>query len=158
MTVKKSIQTMLVIALTIPGLAFSCPEHGCSDCGGETVPQKKKSSTEQYWIRPAKKGQNTAAYLSSYDELEVTDELVAVSATPDVAKAIELHDHINDKGVMKMRPVSAIVVEKGKTIMEPGGKHIMLLGLTQDLKSGDKIQFSLTFKKSGQKNVAFIVR
>jgi hypothetical protein len=50
----------------------------------------------------------------------VDDRLVS-AATP-VADQAQLHPEINDSGIMKMRPVSAIEVRtRGQTMLKPGG-------------------------------------
>ena len=60
-----------------------------------------------------------------------------------------------ENGVMKMREVSSIELKPGeKVAMQPGdGYHLMLMGLTQQLKVGDKFPMTLTFEKAGTKEV-----
>ena len=73
------------------------------------------------------------------------DRLVGVS-TP-VAATAELHETINDNGVMKMRPVAAIALDPGKSVtFTPGGYHVMLVGLKSPLKAGDSFPLTLTFE------------
>ncbi len=51
---------------------------------------------------------------------------------------------------MTMSPVEAIdVPANGQVELKPGGYHIMLIGLKQDMKVGDKIKLTLTFEKAG---------
>lgn len=41
----------------------------------------------------------------------------------------ELHETINDSGVVKIRPVAAIALEPGKPLaLSPDGYHVMLRG------------------------------
>jgi copper(I)-binding protein len=78
--------------------------------------------------------------------------LVAVS-TP-VAGVAEVHEmKMADGGVMKMAAVPALELPAGKTIeLQPGGYHIMLMGLKQQLKAGDKVPLTLTIEgKDGKK-------
>ena len=80
------------------------------------------------------------------------DRLVAASV--DVADHAELHTHLNDNGVMKMRQIPDIPVEAGATVkLQPGGLHIMLMDLKQPLKEGDKIPMTLRFEKAGEVKV-----
>src|SRR6185369_1359316 len=72
------------------------------------------------------------AYLA-IDNQGAADRLVKVET--GIAKA-ELHNHIMDGGVMKMRAVDAIPVPAGRTALSPGGYHIMLIGLKAPLKEG----------------------
>jgi periplasmic copper chaperone A len=76
------------------------------------------------------------------------DRLVA-AASP-VATSAELHTHLMEGGVAKMRPVEAIEIAPGEsTVLEPGGLHIMLVGLDDKLVEGNTMPLSLTFEDSG---------
>lgn len=69
-----------------------------------------------------------------------------VKASSDVAKNVELHEHVHNNGMMEMRQVQAISVPaNGKTVLKPGGYHIMLIGLTRKIKSGDTVDINLEF-------------
>ncbi|MGF1612163.1 MAG: copper chaperone PCu(A)C [Kiloniellales bacterium] len=89
-----------------------------------------------------------AAYLTITNQGAEADRLVAV-ATP-VARSAELHTHLMDDGVMKMRPVVAIEVAPGEpAVLQPGGLHIMLMGLSAPLQEGQSFPLTLTFEKAG---------
>ena len=82
-----------------------------------------------------------------------------VSASSDAAQTVELHEVINEGGVMKMRPVPKIAVPAGGKIeMKPGGYHVMLLGLKRDLKPGEKVAVTLKFERGGNVPVEAAVR
>lgn len=75
-----------------------------------------------------------------------------VSAKSPVAEIVELHTHINDNGVMRMRKIKQIELTPQKMVLlKPGGLHIMLLGLNQDLKPDDKIDVTLVFDDGSEK-------
>jgi copper(I)-binding protein len=101
-------------------------------------------SLEHVWARATAGNATTgAAYLTVTDRGS-PDRLVGVS-TP-IATA-ELHETINDNGVMKMRPVAGIALEPGKPVtFAPGGYHVMLMGLKGPLKAGDSFPLTLTFQ------------
>jgi len=76
------------------------------------------------------------------------DRLTGVVAA--VAGKAELHENIDDKGVMKMRPLAALDIPAGATIkLSPGGYHVMLVGLKQAVIVGGHIPVTLTFEKAG---------
>lgn len=104
---------------------------------------------EHPWARAtAPSAPNGAAYLVLNGTGGGSDRLVS-AATP-VADKAELHTHLMDNGVMKMRPVDAIEVTPGSpTALQPGGLHIMLLGLKQPLVKGKAFPLTLTFEKAG---------
>ncbi len=93
-----------------------------------------------------------AAYLSVINHGAAGDRLLAVS-TPVAAKA-QLHSNIVEDGVMKMRPVEAIDIEaKGSTTLEPGGVHVMLMGVRNPLEVGDAFAMTRTFETAGSVDV-----
>lgn len=77
------------------------------------------------------------------------DRLVAAAAP--VSEKTELHTHLMEGGVMKMRQVEAIEVHPGApTVLQPGGLHIMFIGLHAPLAEGSEIPVTLTFEKAGK--------
>ncbi|WP_129243637.1 copper chaperone PCu(A)C [Achromobacter veterisilvae] len=76
------------------------------------------------------------------------DRLVSVS-TP-VAEKAELHTHIRDSDVMRMRKVDSIeIAPVSTTALEPGGLHVMLIGLKQPLVKGKAFPLTLVFEEAG---------
>lgn len=78
-----------------------------------------------------------------------TERLVSISTS--FASAAELHEHINNDGVMRMRKVTGgITINPSQPlVMKPGEYHIMLVGLHQQLIAGNLIDLTLEFE-SGQ--------
>jgi len=89
-----------------------------------------------------------AAYFALINHGEEPDRLIGVE-TP-VAERPALHTHLMEEGVMKMRPVEAIEIDPGApTLLQPGGLHVMLMGLKAPLVEGESFPLVLTFEKSG---------
>ncbi len=85
----------------------------------------------------------TAAYLVIQNS---GPENALVAAQTDVAEVAELHVMIHDGDIMRMKKIDRIPIPaNGTTTLQPGGNHLMLIGLTHDLKSGDKVAITLTF-------------
>nr|WP_319516541.1 copper chaperone PCu(A)C [uncultured Cohaesibacter sp.] len=77
------------------------------------------------------------------------DRLIAASA--DVGKMTELHTHIKDGDVMRMRQVDAIdVPAHGEVALKPGSYHVMFMKLKAPLKKGETFPLELTFEKAGK--------
>ncbi|MGM9487139.1 copper chaperone PCu(A)C [Ideonella sp. YS5] len=78
-------------------------------------------------------------------------KLVGVSSP--VAATVEVHEMKMDGGVMKMGAVPSLDLPAGQAVeLKPGGYHVMLMGLKQQLKAGDKVPLTLTIEgKGGQK-------
>ena len=93
-------------------------------------------------------GKNSAAYLSIHNHSPNNDYLI--DAKTNVAAMTSIHNHINDEGIMKMRAVKQIAIPANGSIkLQPGGFHIMLMGLKKPLLDGDKFDLTLIFKKAG---------
>jgi hypothetical protein len=81
------------------------------------------------------------------------------SASGSVAASVELHMSQMDNGVMKMQPQEMVEVPaQNKVEFKPGGLHIMLVNLKQDLKSGDRFELTLQFDKAGAQTIQVIVK
>jgi copper(I)-binding protein len=75
-----------------------------------------------------------------------------VSATSDVAAAVEVHEMKMVSGTMEMSPlIDGLPVPAREAVaLEPGGYHIMLIGLMRDLKAGEQFEITLTFERAGE--------
>ena len=81
-------------------------------------------------------------------------DVKVVKADNPASKATELHTHLNENGVMKMRPVAAIEIKsKGEATLKPGGLHVMLINLNAPMKEGDVVPITLTFDDGSSKKV-----
>ena len=88
---------------------------------------------------------NSAVFLQLQNKDSKAHALV--SASSEVSAAVELHNHVNEGGVMKMRKVEKIDLPAGKTVaLKPGSFHIMLIGLKKPLKVGEKVDLSLSLE------------
>jgi copper(I)-binding protein len=77
----------------------------------------------------------------------------------DVAKRVELHSHIDDDGVMRMRPVDFIEIKPGvSAVLEPGGLHVMLIGIKAPLKAGERFPLTLNSKEGDDIQIQVEVR
>jgi periplasmic copper chaperone A len=92
---------------------------------------------------------NGAVYASIENKGKSADQLISVSSP--ASDSAEIHTMSMQGNVMKMREVSRIEIKPSeKVAMTPGhGYHIMLIGLKQPLKSGDKFPVTLRFKNAG---------
>lgn len=102
-------------------------------------------SLEHVWARASAGAATTGAVYLTVVSKASSDRLVGAS-TP-VAATAQVHETINDNGVMKMRPVPSLALDPGKPVtFKPGGYHVMLTGLKGPLKVGDSFPLTLTFE------------
>lgn len=121
-------------------------------CGGAAWAHEVTSkgvTVAHPWARATPEGANVgAAYMEVKTEAGVTDRLL--SASTPVAGRVEIHTHIMDGDVMKMRKVDAVALVAGKShVLKPMGDHVMLFDLKQPLKEGDLLKMTLVFEKAG---------
>jgi copper(I)-binding protein len=97
------------------------------------------------WTRPALQDGNGAVYFLLQNHSAFGEELTGVSS--DASQAVEMHESRMEGDVMQMRQILSIPM-RGKESIEfgPGGYHVMLVSLKQELKTGDEIQITLHFK------------
>lgn len=102
-------------------------------------------SVDNPYVREVPPGQMTSASFLTIKNAS-DKEVALIKATSDVAKNVELHEHVHKDGMMQMRQVPKIVIPaNGETILKPGGYHIMLIGLTRKIKAGDMVDINLEF-------------
>lgn len=101
------------------------------------------------WARATPEGAKVGAiFIELRAAAGVADRLLAASSP--AAGVVELHDHIRDGAMAKMRRVDAIPIAAGQTVkLQPGGLHIMLMDLKGALVAGETVKLSLTFEKAG---------
>ncbi len=86
-------------------------------------------------------------------------DAVLVSASSPAARIVELHDHINDNGVMRMRQIRQIVVPaRGAVELKPGSLHVMLIDMPQPLQEGTQVAITLEFSDGSRKRIDTPVR
>jgi hypothetical protein len=82
-----------------------------------------------------------------------------VKAESAVAKNAELHNHINENGVMKMRQVPSIDVKANALAeLKPGSYHIMLIDMKKALNEGDSVAITLSFDDGSKQLIEAPVR
>lgn len=115
-------------------------------------------SVADAYVRLAPPGTPTTGAFMTIKNAGSADRKLLKADSP-VARSVELHNHINDNGVMKMRPVKEIDVKaKGQAELKPGGYHVMLIDLRQALKEGDTVPVTLTFDDGSTKKVDAAVK
>lgn len=124
---------------------------------GMTAPVLAKVDAVDGYVRLLPPGSpNTAAFMVLKNDADKPVKLVA-AASPAAGRA-ELHTHLHENGVMKMRQVESIEIPaKGEVALKPGSFHIMLFEIgalsektpmpfTLTMDDGEKLELSLPVK------------
>lgn len=132
----------LVAALLGPGLLLPlmAEAHEASN-KGVTVAHP--------WVRASPGGTTlTAGFMEIKTASDVSDALI--TAVSPAAGRVEVHTHIMEGDVMKMRRVERLELKPGQShVLKPSGDHLMLMDLKSPLKEGDMVKLTLTFEKAG---------
>lgn len=93
---------------------------------------------------------NGAAFFTVTNDGAESDRLIAAVAS--VSHVTEIHEVKDNNGVKEMRPLeNGLEILAGETVvLAPGGYHIMMIGLTEDLTAGMSFELTLTFEKAGE--------
>lgn len=103
------------------------------------------------WMREPPPGANVAAgYLSIRNTGEEADTLKGVAVS--FARRSEIHEMAMSGGTMMMRPLpDGLVIAPGDTVtLQPGGLHLMFMGLTERPGEGETVRVTLTFDRAGE--------
>jgi hypothetical protein len=101
------------------------------------------------WTRAAGAGATGVGYMTLRNADAAADRIVG--ARSPAARTVELHTHIRDGDIMRMRPVPAIDLPPGQEVrLAPSGFHLMLIGLAAPLRQGEKVPVTLVLERGGE--------
>lgn len=103
----------------------------------------------------------TARVMAGYMEIHNNgkDEVLIEKVTSPQFKSIEMHRTVEKNGMSMMVWQPHVHVPPGKvTMLQPGGKHLMMMRPLKRLKAGDKIKLTLYLSDKTQQTVMATVR
>mgnify|MGYP000126706010 FL=1 len=96
------------------------------------------------FVRGLPPGQKNTAAFFTVANAEATAWTIARVST-DAADRVEMHRHEHNNGMMTMREVDELTIEAQSSLQfAPGGLHLMLIGLKQPLREGDRVTLQFT--------------
>jgi hypothetical protein len=103
---------------------------------------------ERAYVRTAAKGMTSAAYFKIVNNSDTADTLYDVKT--DFTDMAMLHETFRDNGMVGMKEVDFVVVPARDSIeFKPGGYHVMLMDVKEDLKADSKVKLELLFRHGG---------
>jgi periplasmic copper chaperone A len=144
------IPTILAVAAALLTTQPALSQH--HDMSHGKMPHALKMApvaVQSGWAR-ASISKNGAAYAEIVNNGKTADRLIAVKSP--AARRVELHTHIMDGNIMRMRRVEGgIAIAPSKSVtMKPGGNHIMLMGLHKKLVAGEQFPITFVLEKAGE--------
>jgi copper(I)-binding protein len=118
---------------------------------GTTVRGGENIEIKQAWSRATPNGSPVAAgYLTIENQGSSPDRLLEVNSAS--ARKVELHTTVVENGVASMRPVNGglLIPANGSVTLQPGGNHLMFIGLSAPLAEGTRVPVELYFEKAGK--------
>lgn len=101
------------------------------------------------WIRATVPQQTSAG---AFMHLRSAKPATLVAVKTPVAATAELHEMQMNGSMMSMHPVKTVALPAGQdVVMGPGGYHVMLFGLKQQLKDGESVPLTLVVEDAGKK-------
>jgi len=147
----RRVGTVLLVAVTALALSGGV----AAARGGSPIAVKKP------WARTSPmQASNGAVYMVLKNESKSDQALVSASVPASVAMETQLHETVmGSGGTMHMQEVDEIAIPARSTVkLEPGGSHIMLMGLAAPLETGTKITVTLEFESGTTKTVKAVVK
>jgi copper(I)-binding protein len=106
-------------------------------------------SIKDPWVRATVANQTASG---AFMQISVPASGRLVEVRSPVAGVVEIHEMAMDGNVMKMRAIPGIELPAGKSVeLKPGGYHVMLMDLKQQLKVGDSVPLTLIVEHADQK-------
>lgn len=149
--------TALAAALTLALPLAACNPAPGPDPAAEAA--ASRIAVERAWSRETAPGQDAGGgFLTIVNSGAGTDRLLG-GATP-AADDVQIHTVDMTGGVMRMRQLTGgLEIPAGETVrLEPGGYHVMLMGLQSPLIQGKAVPLTLEFEKAGNIEVELTVQ
>ena len=114
-----------------------------------TLPAAAQVTVTDPWVRGTVAGQMaTGAFM----QLKSAKDARLVEARSPVAGVVEIHEMALVDNIMRMRAVPALDLPAGRAVeLKPGGYHVMLMDLKQQVKEGDVVPVSLVIESGGRR-------
>ncbi|WP_087501176.1 copper chaperone PCu(A)C [Pseudomonas sp. SID14000] len=111
---------------------------------GLALPALAQTTVSDAWVRATvPHQQSTGAFMI----LTASSDSKLVDVASPVAKTVQVHEMTMNGDVMGMREVKAVELPAGKAVtLDPNSLHVMLMGLNNQVKEGDKVPLTLTIE------------
>jgi len=174
LTVRLAVRVVVLAALAVGAVAVPACSSADDSASSSTATMSKDLKVSGVWARQV---MDTGAVYMTITGGADADALTKVEVPSDVAAGAHLHEtmmsdmsttdmsgsdmsgSMGGSGTMSMDQVQKVEVPAGEVVrLKPGGFHVMLMGVKQQLKAGETFPVTLTFEKAGIKKVTATVK
>jgi copper(I)-binding protein len=145
------VAVLLTLGWAVQSPALSATPIGNPSIGNASIgnPSIGNLQISEVWSRPTPPASSVGALYFRIKNLGAKADLLVGVSSPAAAK-MEIHESRSVQGVMQMREVESLPCPAGATVkVEPGGLHVMLVGLVQPLRAGSMFDVTLRFRDAG---------
>lgn len=105
-----------------------------------------QTKVDDAWVRATVPNQSASGAFMS---VTADSDSKLLSVASPAAKDVQIHEMSMKNDVMSMGPVKSVDLPAGKAVnFDPNGYHVMLMGLTAQLKEGDSVPLTLTIENA----------
>ncbi len=132
--------THVLRRIMLTGAVLTLAATGLVACGGAS---EGALAVNDSWTK-ATEGPMTGSFGTLVNSTD--SEITVTGASSPVAGMVELHEVVMADGemVMQAKPGGFVVPAGGSLTLEPGGLHVMLMGLKETLAPGVEVPITLT--------------
>lgn len=114
-----------------------------------TLPAAAEVIVSDPWVRSTVPQQTaTGAFM----QLKSDKDAKLIEARSPAAGVVEIHEMTIENNVMRMRAVPALALPAGRMVeLKPGGYHMMLMDLKQQMKEGELVPVTLVVESGGKR-------
>jgi copper(I)-binding protein len=134
-----------------------------SGCASVTnAPLNSDLTIQNGWVRYSEYSDHVDGMTGVFAEFtNNTDHVITIlGGTTEIATMVETHEVVMVDGSMKMQAKEGgIEIQPGQTLtLEPGGLHIMLMGLKSPVLEGDEVSLTIDFDGTEDMTVTWPVK
>ncbi|GAC81867.1 MULTISPECIES: copper chaperone PCu(A)C [Gordonia] len=146
-----------ITAFAAVAVASAALLGACGTDSADTTRDADAISVSQPWVKAADSGM-TAAF--GVLENSTGSDVRLVSASSDVADSVEPHEVIDEGGTTTMRAKAGgfVIPANGSLTLDPGGEHLMFMGLKKPIRAGDSVRVTVRFADGSTTNIDAIAR
>ncbi|WP_236194600.1 copper chaperone PCu(A)C [Pseudomonas glycinae] len=105
-----------------------------------------QTRVDDAWVRATVPNQSASG---AFMTVTADSDSKLLSVASPAAKDVQIHEMTMKNDVMSMGPVKSVNLPAGKAVnFDPNGYHVMLMGLSAQLKEGDSVPLTLTIENA----------